>query len=166
MQFNNNDTKTLYRRLLTTITSVLAIFSIGADANDNNDRELELWLKEIKPINTSDKDTEHFAETANVSEYFYFKDDAAQEPTEAILLLGSEKAKSKRFNTKKEKLLRGLKDKFKWTLYKNNNRYSKHRFYVNTLKQELVAKSQFRKFKFDLRLSEDQAKAKVRYALN
>ena len=166
MQFNENDTKATYQRLLTAVTSVLAVFSIGAEANDQNDRELELWLKEIKPINTSDMDTIELNESANVSDYFYFKDDAVQETTEAILLLGNKRAKSKRFKTKKEKLLRGLKDKFKWTLYKNNKRYSKHRFYINTLKQEVVAKSQFRKFRFDLRVSEDEAKAKVRYALN
>lgn len=131
--------------------SVMAVFSLNAQA-DSLDNDIKLWLDESTPETSVRHDG-----------FYYMNDEHYEDSTTSTADLSFKQTYKKVARADEKKVLRQLKDKFKVRLFQADSFQRKHDVYVNTLKREVVAKSHLGKARYELRLSEEQTRLRIRY---
>lgn len=163
----NSTTKLFISRLNHLVSGVIALLllaSFGSKADAGAQDDIDLWLKQTGHNNTAGNDNGY----AHINPMDSFNNSVN---TENLLTENKDNSSYDANPSSKElakanekKLLRRISERLKINLFKANNKYSQHKLYINTLKQELIGKSQIGKAKYEFRVSEKQAEARFRYA--
>lgn len=150
------------RRLLGSLASLLVLVSLSVQADSIGQDDVHAWLKHNGPQPTQTNDGIYYV-TGEFSTNFNSPSYALTKPDTSINDFGFKQSNKKIAKANERKLLRRLSDKLKVSLFSSSSRYSKHKVYINTVKQELVSKSRIGRAKYEVRVSEKQAEAHFRY---
>ncbi|MGH1484809.1 MAG: hypothetical protein ACRBCI_01240 [Cellvibrionaceae bacterium] len=149
-------------RWFTGATSIMAFFTVGTtSADDTVDQDIKLWLKESASeasLELGDIYYHNQLSPEGINGNAYLETDG----------LGIHNSKKNRFQresikAKERKLLRKIRDRFKINLLNTDGRSGKSRFYLSTLKKELVGKGRHGKTSYEIRISDDRTVASLRY---
>ncbi len=150
-------------KILTSIVvlAICTLFSSYGQSNEILQEDIQLWLEENLADTTGTHNNLYYVSlveptyqnqyTVVTAPHTYIYDHEFKESQERIA------------KAKEEKLLRQLSEQLKVKLFTHRDKFSNHTIYVNTLKRELVGKSQIGRAKYEIRVSKKQAELNLRY---